>query len=251
MRIALESGELISAFGGVVVEPGRAADPLTVVSSAVLAGGDDVVVAGPTAAHLHGCTAVDLLPVHLVVPYGHWFRSGAGLVVHNGRFVERDREMVQGVPVLGLERVVTDMLCGARPSDALAVTDQALALLDTSLRDGFRARIQQRLDERPDPRGTRFARHLLGLATGRAESPAESWLLWAIVDLGFPVPEVNWSIRGPDGRELYRVDLAWPALRIAVEYNGYSAHAGRTAEDEARGAGPEATGLDRRRGGGG
>ncbi|MHA6792844.1 hypothetical protein ACVGVM_04885 [Pseudonocardia bannensis] len=136
--------------------------------------------------------------------------------------------------MLGLERVVTDMLCRDRPQDALAVADQALARIDASHRDGFRSRIRQRLDERPDPRGTRFARHLLGLATGRAESPAESWLLWVIVDLGFPIPEVNWSIRGVDGREIYRVDLAWPALRIAVEYNGYSAHAERTADDEAR-----------------
>jgi hypothetical protein len=45
---------------------------------------------------------------------------------------------------------------------------------------------------------------------------------------------VNWSLEGPDGREIYRLDLSWPELRIVVEYYGYAVHAGRTAEDEAR-----------------
>ena len=33
---------------------------------------------------------------------------------------------------------------------------------------------------------------------------------------------------------LYRLDLAWPQLRIALEYDWHAAHAGRAAEDEAR-----------------
>ncbi|MFC5992777.1 hypothetical protein ACFQE5_00965 [Pseudonocardia hispaniensis] len=234
VRAALEDGELVSTWAGVVAEPSRAADPRTIVASAVLAGGDSVIVAGPTAARLHGCTAAEMLPVHLVAPYGHWMRSVPGLVVHNGRFLDRDRDCVDGLAVLGLERVVTDLLCRSRPQDALAVTDQVLARFEPTERSAFRARIADRLDERPDPRGTRAARQLLQLATGRAESPAESWLLWTVVDLGFPVPEANWSVRDLDGVELYRLDLAWPTLRIAVEYDGYAAHAGRGEQDAAR-----------------
>jgi very-short-patch-repair endonuclease len=54
------------------------------------------------------------------------------------------------------------------------------------------------------------------------------------VDLGYPPPEVNWSIRDIAGVELYRLDLAWPDHRISIEYNGYAEHAGREIEDEQR-----------------
>jgi very-short-patch-repair endonuclease len=34
--------------------------------------------------------------------------------------------------------------------------------------------------------------------------------------------------------EVYRLDLAWPEHRIALEYNGYAVHVGREVEDERR-----------------
>ena len=55
-----------------------------------------------------------------------------------------------------------------------------------------------------------------------------------IIERGFPLPEVNFSLRSPAGREVYRLDLAWPGLRIAVEYDGHAVHAGREEEDAAR-----------------
>ena len=53
---------------------------------------------------------------------------------------------------------------------------------------------------------------------------------------------MNWSIRDLNGRELYRLDLAWPRLRVALEYDGVAAHRGREAEDRARRADLEARG---------
>ena len=55
-----------------------------------------------------------------------------------------------------------------------------------------------------------------------------------LVERGFPLPEVNFSLQSPDGREIYRLDLAWPLLRIALEYDGHAAHAGREEQDAAR-----------------
>jgi hypothetical protein len=221
-------------WAGVFVEAVRASHPLTLASAALLVAGRDAALAGPTAAHLHGCRSVEPLPVHVIVPYGRALRTRPGLVVHNGRGFDADLEERHGLPVLGLQRVVTDMLCGSRPLDALAVLDEALAMVEPDRREVYRAVIARRLERRDDPRGTRRGGQLLGLATGDAASPAESWFLYRIVDSGFPVPEVNWSLYGPDGREIYRLDYAWPELRIAVEYNGYAYHVGREAEDEAR-----------------
>jgi hypothetical protein len=234
VRRRRDSGQWRVPWAGVFVEAARASDPLTLASAAVLVAGAGSALAGPTAAHLHGCRSVEPLPVHLIVPYGRPLRSRPGLVVHNGRGFEADLEHRDGLPVLGLQRVLTDMLCRSRPSDALAVLDEALAMVEPGRRENYRAAIAQRLEERHDPRGTRRAAQLLGLATGKAASPAESWFLCRIVDSGFPIPEVNWSLYGPDGREIYRLDFAWPELRIVVEYNGHAYHVGQDAEDRAR-----------------
>jgi hypothetical protein len=234
VRRRQDSGRWHAPWEGVLVDAIRASDPITLAAAAVLLAGDAAALTGPTAAHLHGCRSVEPLPVHLVVPYGHWLRTRSGLVVHNGRMLDADREERHGLPVLCLERVLTDMLCRSSPSDALAVTDEALAMVEPDRREAFRATIARRLDQRSDPRGTRRGAQLLALATGKAASPAESWFLYRIVDAGFPVPEVNWSLVGPDGREIYRLDYAWPELRIVVEYNGHAYHVGREAEDEAR-----------------
>jgi hypothetical protein len=142
--------------------------------------------------------------------------------------------MIDGLPVLCPERDVTDLLCTAAPAGALAVTDQVLAGLPPDARPAFRDEISRRLQERPDPRGTRIGARLLDLATGAAESPAESWLLWRIVDLGFPVPTVNHWVYTIDGEPRFRVDLSWPELRIAIEYYGHLSHDGRDDRDQAR-----------------
>lgn len=234
VRSALRLGEAIAPWAGVLVDPMRAADPLTHLTAAWLAVGSDSLFTGGSAANLHGLTALPPSPVHVVVPYRHRKRDRECIVVHNGMGLEADREERHGLPVLSLDRVVTDLLCTAWPPKALAVLDEALAGLPEHARPAFRRRLRERLQQRPDPRGTRIGTRLLDLATGRAESPSESWLLWLVVDLGFPVPEANLPVLGIDGRELYRLDLGYRKLRIAVEYNGYAAHVGHDEADAAR-----------------
>lgn len=234
LRRALESRALHVPWPRVVVEGRRKAELRTRAAAAQLAFGAEAVLAGRTAAALHGCSAAATPRTHVLLPYEQRVRSRSGLVVHRGRSYREDAEMREGLRVLALDRVVAHLLCRLPAPDALAVCDQALGLQSEECREAFRCRIGRRVDRRPDPRGTRQARDLLALATGRAESPPESWLLLRVVELGFPWPEVNWPLRSPWGQELYRLDLAWPELRIALEYHGYSVHAGRTAEDAAR-----------------
>jgi hypothetical protein len=234
VRTALEIGEVQAPWPGVLVDPARAAEPLTLVSAAWLTIGPPAVVTGPSAAFLHGLAAVEPTPVHLVLPYETRVQRRAGIVVHNGLALDEDREERQGLPVLGLERLVSDLACTLSPPDALAVLDESFARVDEVDRAAFRRRLRERLQERPDPRGTVIGRRLVDLATGRAASPAESWLLWRVVDLGFPVPEVNLPLEDLDGYPLYFLDLGWRKVRVAVEYNGHAAHAGREEYDEVR-----------------
>jgi hypothetical protein len=234
VRAALSSGSVQRLWRRVLVDSERALEVPTRAAAALLLHQPPAAIAGPTAAWLHGCPAAPPAATHVMVPYGHASRSRDGLVVHNGPLPGDDITSVDGLRVLTPGRVAADLLCTARPRDAIAVTDQLLAALPEERRERFRAEVGRRLRHRPDPRGTKRGARLLELATGRAESPPESWLLLEVVLLGFPPPEANWPLDAPDGFPLYRLDLAWPGLRIALEYNGYAVHAGREAEDACR-----------------
>lgn len=81
-------------------------------------------------------------------------------------------------------------------------------------------------------RGIVSARELLPLLNGRAESPGESRLRFRIWKGGLPMPEVNAEIF-LRGVFLARLDLAYRAARLAVEYDG-DWHGYTVEEDEAR-----------------
>ena len=70
--------------------------------------------------------------------------------------------------------------------------------------------------------------------TGGPESPAESRMLLALFDAGLPVPELQHPVCDIDGRERYRLDFAWLEPMVALEYDGYAAHAERSERDAAR-----------------
>jgi hypothetical protein len=75
-------------------------------------------------------------------------------------------------------------------------------------------------------RAHRGVRHITRLPAalaemdGRAESLRESLLRLLVVEAGFPRPVPQHTIRDLHGRFVARVDLAWPDLRLALEYDG-------------------------------
>lgn len=72
----------------------------------------------------------------------------------------------------------------------------------------------------PGERFVAVARAAVASVRVGAESPMETWLRLAVVEAGFPEPELQVEVVDEGGRLLGRVDLAWPALRIALEYDG-------------------------------
>jgi hypothetical protein len=230
---ALRTRLLSPLWTGVVVDSARLLDVRTRGAAAQLLAGPAAVLCGPTAAYLHGCRSLDTAVTHLLLPYGRCPRNRAGLQVHHSCFFAEHTVQLDGLNVLALDHVLADLLCCARPADALAVTDEALRLAN-GRSDELRRAVARRLRSRPAPRGTVHGAGLLDLATPKAESPAESWIRLTIIERGLPLPEANFPIRNLDGDELYRIDLAWPQLRIALEYDGYAAHAGRERSDAGR-----------------
>jgi hypothetical protein len=70
-----------------------------------------------------------------------------------------------------------------------------------------------------DVEGRRLGRALRDAREG-AESPEETRLRLVIIRNGLPEPELNWDLRDAGGRLIARLDLAYPSLRVGVEYDG-------------------------------
>jgi len=74
--------------------------------------------------------------------------------------------------------------------------------------------------ERSKDRHAHAARTAAAFVRAEVDSPMESRLRMLIVLAGLPEPEVNHKIRDEDGKVVMRLDLAYPALKLVVEYDG-------------------------------
>src|SRR6187399_677350 len=234
LRAAVEHGWLASFSRHVLVDSRRATEFLTRAAASLLVTGPESVLTGHSALALHGCGAADPAPIHVLVPQHRKPRSREGLVIHRGRFEERDVEELGGLRVLALDAALAEVLCRGSRRAAIACADQVLAMVPENARTELRRRTWERIHDRPDTRGTLRGVALLDLATGLAESPPESWMLLALADGGLPAPQAQVKVTGILGNEIYRLDLAWPEPMVAVEYDGYASHENRKERDAAR-----------------
>ncbi|HKS47941.1 MAG TPA: DUF559 domain-containing protein [Amycolatopsis sp.] len=218
----------------VFVDPHRATEFHTRAAASLLYAGSEAVLSGHSALVAHGCSAADPAPIHVLVPYHRNLGSRPGLLVHNGRFEWQDVTEIAGLRVLAVDVALAEVLCRGDRRSGIACADQALALLPENERAEFRAWTAERIRTRDDPRGKLRGVALLDLATGLAESPAESWLLLSLADAGLPVPQPQVQIFDIAGNVIYRLDFGWPEPRVAVEYDGYAAHENRKERDVAR-----------------
>jgi hypothetical protein len=135
---------------------------------------------------------------------------------------------IAGVRVTTPVRTSLDLACRLNPFEALAAMDglartqgvTTLPLLAALPR--FKGR-----------RGVVQARQLVPLVDERAESAGESFTRWAIAAEGLLVPQPQYWVT-VDGVPTYRLDLAYPRLKICVEYDGEEFHASDTAKEHDR-----------------
>jgi very-short-patch-repair endonuclease len=173
------------------------------------------VVGGYAAAELLGASCgPDDAPVDIVLPGGA-YRQRPGLVVHRGLLAPDEVTTVDGVAVTTAVRTGYD-LARAGP------LREAVVALDT-LSHVHRFPPRAVLDLRLHHLGARGSAQLAAavrLADPRAQSPMESRIRLAIVFDGLPVPVLQHPV-GP-----FVLDLAYPAVRLAIEYDG-EAHRGQ------------------------
>ncbi|MBP2478386.1 hypothetical protein JOF53_007258 [Crossiella equi] len=234
LRSALSRKQLVHLWSSLLVPASRLNDHRTRAVGALLLAGPESALTGPTAAQVYGWTSARSPTIHVTVPYSRWSRSRPGLVMHHDRFSPDDVLLLDGLRVLAPPYVLVELLCGRDSRAGLACTDEAFRELAPDLREQFRQEIGERLRARDDRRGVPRAQMLLDLATGLPESPAESSMLLVLVDGGFPPPVLQHEIRDTAGDLVYRLDFAWPDLRVALEHDGYEAHELRADQDAER-----------------
>jgi hypothetical protein len=142
-----------------------------------------------------------------------------------------DWAMVGGVRVTTPIRTALDLGCVLSRRDALAAMDALARQCGLTAADLIR-----QLRRYVGRRGVVQLRELAVLVDPRAESPGESWTRLEMHDHGLPRPEVNWWVI-VDGLPRYRLDLAYPHARVAIEYDGeehHSSEADRRADAERR-----------------
>lgn len=219
LAFKLKTGQLQRIWHGVHGRPDP--DDATRLRALDLLTGSRVAVCLGTAAAIHGFDTEDTRDLHVFDPPGHQLRTARGLVVHrryDSPFVLRDGRLVSAPAWCAIE-----VARGLRRPRALATLDAALrsgACTPTTLHHAAVAQFGRR--------GIVAVRALLPLADPLAESPMESEARLVMLDGGLPGPDLQHEILDRHGR-LWRVDFAWPELRIAVEYDSDEWHSGAEA----------------------
>lgn len=197
---------------------------------------DSAIITDRTAAWLHGIDVLPRCAVHEPVPLDVFSADESrlrrpGIASGIRTLTDEDVMVVQGVRVTTPLRTALDL-------GRMLPRYDAIGALDGFLRAGVeRDPLLAGVDRFKGYRGVVQLRELAPLADPRAESMPESALRLHGKDAGLPALEPQFWVCDEWGREVYRLDLALPALRYGAEYHGERFHRGRDneARDEQRG----------------
>ncbi|TNH31051.1 hypothetical protein FHG89_04490 [Micromonospora orduensis] len=183
----------------------------------------EAVIAGPSAAYLHGVEHAAGFDddVHVLVPKACRVDSRRRLRVH--LLGAADAPSLPPVTNRrdGIELRRTDPTSAAWETAVWLDPLRAVPIVDSLLAGGLttQAALSTVGTANADRPGGRRARWVFGLADPGAQSPPESQLRVRLVLGGLPRPVTRQPIRVAGGLVLHP-DLAWPEFRVALEYDG-------------------------------
>lgn len=188
------------------------------------------VVWGRTSAWLFG---VDVrrsgdLDVDVSFPAGSRLRYQLGLRIAQLELDPADICTFSGIRVTTPVRTAFDCLRYVRRPDGVVVADfltnRHLCTLDE---------LTAYVSQRRAMRNIRSARRELESVEPLAQSVQETRVRLLLADGGLPRPVAQYKVTFPDGDCAY-LDLAYPDLRIGIEYDGEAWHKDQRAKDERR-----------------
>ncbi len=169
--------------------------------------GKKAVVAGNSAAALHGARWVDPNePAELITDRK---RPPPLIITRNETLLCGETTSVDGVPVTSPARTAFDI--GRRPGLRTAVIriDALARATGVSVRE-----VQPLIDIHRGARGIKQLRRLLPLVDAGAESPQETRTRLVLIAGGLPRPQTQIVVGN------YRIDMGWEKWLVGIEYDG-------------------------------
>ena len=195
-------------------------------TAAWLWSGRNAVIAGAAASALHGSKWVaDDVPIELISTKT---KPPEQVITRQYLICDGEVTMIDGLSVTSVERTAFDL--GRR-----GLVGAAVARLDALARaTGLKADdVLTLAAHHRHARGLRQLERALDLFDPGGQSPKETWLRLMLIDAGFPRPQTQIPVHGPDGYPRYFLDMGWEELKLAVEYEGVQ-HADQLGYDIVR-----------------
>jgi hypothetical protein len=160
-----------------------------------------------------GCAPAEA-NAELTVP-GRDLREQPGLTIHRDWVAFDEILKPRGVALTNAVRTAWDL---AR----WLTTVEAVVAMDALARVGrfAPAEVLRIQDRYPRARGRRRVPGVIDLADSRAESPMEIRSRLVLVLRGLPRPELQYEVYDELGEFVARLDMAYPLLKLAMEYDG-------------------------------
>ncbi|HZC89852.1 MAG TPA: DUF559 domain-containing protein [Mycobacterium sp.] len=203
----------VKLFRDVYISPGAELTPRVRAEAGWLWSRRRGIIAGLSAAALHGAKWVDeRAPLEIL----HTNRNpNRGLLVRGDRISEDEFELLEGIPVTNVARTALDLGCWYPTGDAVAAIDALVRTVELTMAD-----FQMLTERYPGRRGISRARKALELADGGAQSPKETWLRLLLIRAGLPRPLTQIPVRDEFGDTIAYLDMGWEDVKVAVEYDG-------------------------------
>jgi very-short-patch-repair endonuclease len=221
------SGLFVPVLQGVYRLPGALPSWRQRALAWCLAAGDGAVVSHLAAAYLWQAPSVAAPQVQLTVP-SHRHPQGLDPRPYRSVLPPCDVTRRFGIPATTPVRTIVDLSSLART--ARIATSLMERVLDEMVRAGH-LRLEELANRLAGVTQSPLPRYdavlLRAMVERRGErgvgaSAREDWMFDAVVGAGLPIPARN--VRIDVGGVMYEIDLAYPELLIAVEYDGVSVH---------------------------
>lgn len=221
----LSGPEFRRVLGGVYIGARVPDHPLVRARAAVLVHPPSAVASHTTAARVVGAP-VPLDPLeHVTVPAAADRRQRLGLRCHVAALGEADVRVVSGLRLTSPGRMFLELAAQLPLVDLVVVGDWLVG------NGHITVAALRRACQDSGERGAGAARRGAAYVRERVDSPMETRLRMLLVLAGLPEPVVNLSLRDGHGQVVMRLDLSYPEVRVAVEYDGRQ-HAEREAQWE-------------------
>lgn len=210
-RRSLQGPDYLRIARGLYIPADPGPTPVVLARAALKVAGPHAFVSHHLAAGVHGGAVPHTELLHVSVPQRHRRSSPDGLTIHVSG---RTPVWWAGVPLTSPADTFLDLASHLDLVDLVVLGDSLVRAERASTRALVRAA------ETARGRGARRARRAAAYVRAGTDSVMETRARMLLVLGGLPEPVVNLPLTDPDGIVRRRLDLAYPEVKVAVEYDG-------------------------------